>query len=154
MKEALTHLPEELFAFMQQPRLTQMTTLDLETGGPFVNVISWVLAHTTDRIRLAGDHRTRFMQNMKADGRVALTILGAGTAWTVYGQARVLAERAPGIALPFTLMEVTDLQVYEVMFMGAKLSQEPQWVVTCSPEAADKLDAEVFAAMRALPAER
>lgn len=154
MKEALTHLPEELFAFMQQPRLTQVTTLDLETGGPFANVISWVLAHTPETIRLVGDGRTRFVQNMKADSRVALTILGAGTAWTVYGRARVLAEPVPGIALPFTLLEVTGLQVHEVIFWGAKLSQEPRWAVTGSQEVADKLDAEVFAAMRTLAAAR
>lgn len=153
MKEALTQIPAELLSFLQQPRLTQITTLDHETKGPFANVISWVLAHTPETVRLVGDSRTRFMQNLMADGRVALTILGAGTAWTIYGTARVIAERTPGVAIPtFSLVELTDLRIYQVMFVGARLSQEPAWEVTCSQEFADKLDAEVFAAMRSFSA--
>jgi hypothetical protein len=148
VKEALTRIPDELFAFMQQPQLTQITTLDHESKGPFANVISWVLAYTPEAVRLVGDSRTRFMQNLRADGRVALTVLGAGTAWTLYGNARVLAERTPGISLPLTLVELTDLQIYEVMFWGAVLSRAPEWDVTYSREASDKLDAEVVAAMR------
>lgn len=151
--QQLTQIPEALAAHLQQPRLVQLATVDSETGGPFVNVISWVLAVSPEAIRLVGDRRTRFMQNLRADGRVALTVYGAGTAWTVYGQARVLADPAPGAPLPtFALVEVTGLQVYEALFMGARLAQEPTWDVTCSREEADRFDQAVFAAMRAFEA--
>lgn len=148
MKEGLARIPDALFAFMQEPRLTQIATLDLETKAPFVNTISWVLAHTPESVRFMGDARTRFMQNLKADSRVALTILGAGTAWTVYGTATVLADRTPGVPLNLTLVELTDLKVYEVMFWGAVLTQVPDWDVTYPKDQAEKLDQEVFAAMR------
>ena len=94
-KEAMTQIPEELSAFLQEPRITQIATLDHESGGPFANVISWLLARTPESVRLMGDTRTRFMQNLRADGRIALTVLGAGTAWTIYGKAALLAEKTP-----------------------------------------------------------
>lgn len=148
----MTQLPDALAAFLQQPRLVQLTTLERGTGAPFVNTISWVLAHTPETVRLVGDTRTQFMQNLRHDGRVALTVLGAGTAWTVYGQARVLAEGLPGVPVPtFALVEVSDLRVHEVMFWGARLTQAPQWEVTYSPEEAAQFDEAVFRAMAQLP---
>lgn len=144
----MTQIPAELFAFLQEPRITQIATLDHETGGPFANVISWVLARTPDTIRLMGDSRTRFMQNLRADGRVALTVLGAGTAWTVYGTATMLAEKTPNVPLALAMVELTDLKVYESIFWGAKLTVVPEWDVTYPREQSEKLDAAVFAAMR------
>lgn len=141
-------IPADLFDFMQEPRITQITTLDHETRGPFVNVISWVLAKDPRTVRLMGDTRTRFIQNLKADPRVALTVLGAGSAWTLYGTARVLVEKTPGVPLSLALVEVTDLQIYAVMFWGARLTQVPDWDVTYPADQAAKLDQAVFAAMR------
>lgn len=146
--DARTELPESLLEFMQAPRITQITTLDHESKGPFVNVISWVLARDAQTVRLMGDGRTRFVQNLKADPQVALTVLGAGSAWTVYGRARILAEKTPDVPLSLAMVEVTDLKAYEVMFWGAKLTQVPEWDVTYSREQSEKLDAAVFAAMR------
>lgn len=148
MSEALTRLEGELFAFLQEPRIVQIATVDLDSKGPFANVISWVLARTPETIRLMGDTRTRFMQNLQADGRAALTVLGAGSAWTIYGGARLLAEKTPGVPLSLALVELTDLRIYPSLFWGAVLTQEPQWDVTYSREQAEKLDAAVFAAMR------
>ncbi len=148
MAEALTQLPAELYDHLQGPRLVQLTTLEKETKAPFVNVISWVLAQEPDRIRLMGDMRTRFMQNLQADGRVALTVLGAGSAWTIYGQARILTERTPGVPIPLALVEVTDLRVYQSLFWGARLTQEPTWAVTYDEREAARFDKAVFRAMR------
>jgi hypothetical protein len=145
----LTHLPPSLVAFLQEPRLVQLTTIDARTGGPFVNVISWVLAASPEQIRLVGDGRTQFIRNLQADGRVALTVLGAGSAWTIYGAATVVADPAPGAPLPtFVLVEVTGLQVCEAMFVGARLTEPPRWEATCSAEEAGRFDRAVFAAMR------
>lgn len=149
MTEATACLAPELHQFLQQPRIVQLSTLDAQTGGPFANVISWVLARTPETIRLMGDTRTRFMQNIQADGRVALTVLGAGGAWTVYGTARVLAERTPGVPIPLALVEVTGLQVFPALFFGARLTVEPQWEVTYDRTQAERFDQTVFDAMRA-----
>lgn len=148
MAEPLLHLPEHLAAFLQSPRLVQLHTLEAGTGAPFVNTLSWVLALHPGEIRLAGDVRTRFMQNLQADSRVALTVLGAGTAWTVYGEARLLTERTPGIPFPLGLAAVTGLRVHESLFWGARLTQEPLWEVTYSAEEAARLDEAIFRAMR------
>jgi hypothetical protein len=149
MEAVLDHLPPELANFLQDPRLVQLATVDARTGGPFVNVISWVLAVAPDRVRLVGDGRTQFIQNLRADGRVALTVLGAGSAWTIYGQAKVIADPAPGAPIPtFVLVEVTGLEVHEAIFFGARLTQVPAWEVTYSAVEAERFDRAVFAAMR------
>lgn len=147
MAETLTQLPAELAGYLQEPRLVQLTTLDPE-GAPFVNVISWVLAPTPGAVLLVGDTRTQFMQNLARDPRVALTVFGAGSAWTIYGEARVLRNGLPGLPPTFALTEVTGLRIHQVMFLGAALTQEPRWDVTCSREEAARFDAAVFAAMR------
>ena len=147
MAEALTQLPAELRQHLQEPRLVQLTTID-PAGAPFVNVISWVLASTPDAVRLVGDTRTQFMQNLARDPRVALTVYGAGSAWSVYGTARVLRNGLPGLPPTFALVEVTGLRIHSVIFLGAVLTQEPRWDVTCSREEAARFDAAVFAAMR------
>lgn len=141
-------LPQPLVEFMQRPRITVVTTHSPDGPGVTCNVISWVLARDPRTIRMMGDSRTRWVQNLKADPRVALVILGAEGAWTVYGQARILADPTPGVPLRLALIEVTDLQVYSSMFWGARLTQVPEWEVTYDPAQAEKLDQQVFAAMR------
>lgn len=147
MTEGLTQLPAPLFDFLQAPRLVQLTTLD-GSGAPFVNTLSWVLAYAPDTMRMVGDTRTQFMRNLRADGRVALTVLGAGTARTIYGQARVLGDLAPMGPLRPALAEVTSLRVFESLFFGARLTQEPQWAVAGDPAEAALIDEAVFRAMR------
>lgn len=147
MAESLICMPDELVQYLQEPRLVQLTTLDA-AGGPFVNVISWVLASTPDALRLVGDTRTQFMQNLQRDAKTALTVYGAGSAWTVYGEARLLGAGLPGLPPTFALVEVTGLRVHQVLFFGAVLTQAPQWDVTYSRAEADRFDQAVFAAMR------
>lgn len=147
MAEAWERLPAELVAYLQEPRLVQLTTLD-STGAPFVNVISWVLAPDPDVVRLVGDLRTKFMQNLSADGRVALTVLGAGSAWTIYGGAAVRGAGLAGLPPTFALVEVTGLRVHQVLFMGAVITREPGWDVPGAREEAARFDAAVFAALR------
>ena len=150
MAEGLSRVPDPLFGFLQAPRLVQLTTLDA-AGAPFVNTLSWVLAHSPAEIRLVGDGRTQFVRNIRADGRVALTVLGAGTAWTVYGQAEALSELSPAGPLRPVLVVVTGLRVFESLFYGAHLTQEPQWEVPSGSDEAQRLDETIFRAMRAFP---
>ncbi|HWI61349.1 MAG TPA: pyridoxamine 5'-phosphate oxidase family protein [Symbiobacteriaceae bacterium] len=145
MTEAMPQMPAELVTFLREPRLVQLTTLD-PAGAPFVNVISWVLAHSAGHVRLVGDTRTQFMQNIRSDGRVALTVYGAGSAWTIYGTATVVAHGLPGLPPTFALVEVTGLQVFSVLFLGATLTQEPLWA-TSAPEAAE-FDRRVYEVMQ------
>lgn len=148
MADILPALPGPLAEYLQEPRLVQIATVEAQTGAPFVNVITWVLASGPDRIRLMGDSRTLFLRNIRADGRIALNVLGAGSAWTIYGQARILTEQAPGFPFPLALVQVEALRVVESLFQGARLSQPPCWEVTAEAAQAARLDQRVFACMR------
>lgn len=141
-------LPQALYEFMQEPRITVLTTLTGGDPGMTSNVISWVLARDSRTIRMMGDARTRWVQNLKADPRVGLTVLGAGSAWTIYGKASVVADPTPGVPLKLALIEVKEIQVFESMFWGARLTQVPDWEVTYDAAQAEKLDQQVYAAMR------
>lgn len=149
-KEARSEMPQELVEFLQEPRIIVLTTVDSE-GSPFVNVISWVLAKDARTLRLMGDGRAQFLKNLRNDPRVAVTVLGAGTAWTIYGRATILTDKTPGVPLNLCLVQITDLRVYEALFWGARLTRPPEWDVTYSPEQAHKLDVQVFEAMRSFP---
>lgn len=145
--DLLTYVPDDLMRHLQEPRLVQLTTLDAG-GAPFVNVISWVTVPGPERVRLVGDTRTRFIQNLSADGRVALTVYGAGSAWTIYGRANVVKTGLPGLPPTFALVELAGLQVVQVIFLGAVLTQAPEWDVPGNRAEAERFDRAVFAAMR------
>lgn len=148
----MTELPAELTAYLQEPRIVVLTTLDHEHGGPTNTVISWVLARDGQTIRMAGDGRARFIVNLKANPRVVLTVLGAGSAWSIYGQGRVIADPAPDVPLRLAVAEVTELQVWNAMFWGARLTQEPDWEVTYDPAKAREIDEKVYHALRTIQA--
>ena len=79
---------------------------------------------------------------------MALTVYGAGSAWTVYGTANVVRTGLSGLPPTFALVEVTGLQVVQVMFLGAVLTQAPEWDVPGGRAEAGRFDRLVFEAMR------
>jgi predicted pyridoxine 5'-phosphate oxidase superfamily flavin-nucleotide-binding protein len=149
MAEPMTTLSPELQQFLQSANMVLVTTLDAETKGPTNNLITWVLAKDERTVRLAADARGRLMNNIRADGRVLLTVMTAGSVWSIQGTARVTVENLEGPSLKLAMAEVAVERVYDIMFWGGQLAQEPAARVTYDPALKEKLDTAVFGALRA-----
>ncbi|WP_096435578.1 pyridoxamine 5'-phosphate oxidase family protein [Alteribacter populi] len=145
-----TSLTDDLLPLLQQERYVTLATVDYETGGPNVNAISWVFAQNKDTIRFAIDNRSRIVQNIRNQPVVTLTLIGSCSTYSITGTANVAAEKIEDVPLKLALIEVTVSEVRDVMFYGARISQEPKYEKTYDKEAAERLDRQVLAAMKNL----
>lgn len=145
-----TRLSDELVAFLQAPQLVLVTTIDAETGWPANNLITWVVAVDSERVRLAADAKGRIMTNVRADSRVLVTVMAHGACHTIEGGAQVAAENLEGPSLKLGCAEVRVRAVRDVTFWGGKITANPEYDVTYDKSLKEKLDGSVFAAMKAL----
>jgi len=143
-------LSAELVEFLQGPQLVLVTTLDSETGGPTNNLITWVVAVDSGRLRLAADARGRVMANIRADGRVLLTVMAHGACHSIEGTARIIADEVKDVNLKLGIAEVQVQAVRNITFWGGQITANPQYDVTYDKALKAKLDTGVFHAMRSL----
>lgn len=148
MAEVATTLNEALFAQLQQEKLTLLHTIDAESGAPTSSAISWIYAKDPETIRFALDQRSRLIGNMKQNPAISMTIFAANTVNIVLGKAAVVAETLDEVPFKLTCFDVSIETVRDGMFYGARISTEPEYEKTYDKRAADKLDQQVFAAMR------
>lgn len=148
MAETLTALPDTLFAQLQHETFVLLHTIDAENGSPTSSAISWVYAVDTGKLRFAIDCRSRLIGNLKAHADVSVTLFGAGSVYAVYGQAKVITDKLEGVPFPLACVDIEVSAVRDAMFYGARLSVQPEYEKTYDKRAADRLDGQVFDAMK------
>lgn len=150
MAEAVrTKLDDEILPLLQKERFVLLATIDHETKGPNVNAISWVYAVNSTNIRFAVAHKSRIVENIKADPKVNLTFFALGSVYTVSGHAQILEEKMNGPSIHLAKIEIKVDGVRDVMFYGTRIEQEPTYVKTYDAALAEKLDKEVLSALKA-----
>lgn len=148
MNKTLTALPDDLFAQLQKEKLVLLATVDAETGGPAMNAISWVYAVDPATIRFAIDARSRIVANLAAQPRVALTFFGSGSVHSCIGSVRVVAEALEDVPFKMVCYDLKIESVRNTMFYGARIIAEPEYEKTYDKRAAERLDNQVYAAMK------
>jgi predicted pyridoxine 5'-phosphate oxidase superfamily flavin-nucleotide-binding protein len=148
MAENVTALPEQLLSALQKEKLLLLSTIDFETGAPTMSAVSWVYAMSPETIRFAVDARSRLVTNMKNNPLITLTYIGSGSVYAVYGSARIVTDSLEGVPFPLCCVDLQVKSVKDAMFYGARISVEPEYEKTYDKRAAEKLDGQVFAAMK------
>jgi len=148
MAETMTALNEQLFSILQKETFVILNTLDADTGAPGVNAISWVYAKDPQTIRFAVDGRSRIVANIAANPKVALSLFATGTFHAVHGEARIVTEELVDVPFKLACIDIVISDVRDAMFYGARVSVLPEYEKTYDKRAADKLDGQVFDAMR------
>jgi hypothetical protein len=148
MAETLTALPEQLFSTLQKESFVQLSTIDAETGSPTMNAISWVYAVSPSVIRFAVDARSRIVANIAANSLVTVSFFGAGSLHAAYGRAGVVTDALEGVPFKLACIDVTVEAVRDAMFYGARITIQPEYEKTYDKRAAEKLDGQVFEAMK------
>ncbi len=143
-----TTLIDPLYEALQKERFVTISTIDHETGAPNVSAISWVFAPDRKRILLAIDQRSRMVDNIKKHPAVVLTIIANESTYSINGNAHLRVEKLKEVPLKLTLIELSILEVRDVMFYGSKISIEPQYEKTYDEKAAAKLDKQVIDAVK------
>lgn len=141
-------LSDEVFQLLQKERFVLLGTIDHETQAPSLSAISWVYALNSQTIRFAVDSRSRIIANIQKDSKVVLNLIGAGSTYSINGNATLAKERMEEVPLKLAMIEVAIESVRDVMFYGSRISVEPQYEKTYDKNAAAKLDEQVMSALR------
>ncbi|TVY09623.1 pyridoxamine 5'-phosphate oxidase family protein [Paenibacillus cremeus] len=148
MAETITALSEQLFELLQQETFALLSTIDHETGGPGMNSISWLFAKDEGTVRFAVDQRSRIVANLRQNPLVNLTVIGAGSVHAIYGNARLVTEALDEVPFKLACFDIAITAVRDAMFYGARISVAPEYEKTYDKRAAEKLDTQVFNAMK------
>jgi hypothetical protein len=148
MSEVVTVLSQDMISQLQQEKLVMLSTIDAEHGGPVTSAISWVYAPNESTVRFAVDGRSRIVANVRANERVNVSLFAGGSVHAVYGKARVVKDTLEDVPFALVCIDIHVESVRDAMFYGAKISVEPQYEKTYDKRAAEKLDNQVFAAMK------
>lgn len=145
--EPMTELTEELMEYLEGEKLVLLTTIEAEDNTPNVSAISWVKSYSKDKIRFTVTNNSRIIANIKENPNVVFTIIGLGTVYSITGKAEILEETMEGVPLKLAKVEVGVKQVFNSMFWGAEITQEPAYKKTYNPEKAKELDEQVYTAL-------
>lgn len=149
MAETMTTLSEPILEqLQQQDKFVILNTIDSETGSITSSAISWITPHSPTKLRVAIDARSRLIANVKADKRVTLSLFAAGSFYAVQGTASVVQDRLEEVPIKLACLEIEVEAVRDAMYYGARVSAMPEVEKTYDKRAADKLDAQVFAALQ------
>lgn len=148
MAETITALPQQLFDMLQEESFALLGTVDHESGSPSVHAISWLYALDDTTIRFAVDQRSRITVNIRTNPLVNLTYIGAGSVHAIYGEARLVTDPLDGVPIKLACFDISIATVRDAMFYGARISTVPAYEKTYDQRAAERLDAQVFHAMK------
>jgi spore germination protein YaaH len=143
-----SQLSDALLSKLQKEQYVLLSTLDEKSGAPVVNAVSWVYAPDARHIKMAVGHKSRIVSNVKTNARAAITVIGPNSTYTINGKATVTRQPMEDVTIKLAEITLEVEAVQDVMFYGAKISREPEYVKTYDQEAADKLDRQVMAALK------
>lgn len=148
MTETAQMLSEALVRSLRKERLVLLSTIDCESGSPTISAISWVYAPDDRTVRFAVDARSRLVRNLQNRPEATIAVFAEGSLYAVYGKARLVSESLAGVPIKLACFDVAVEAVRDAMFYGARISVEPEFEKTYDRRAAEKLDNQVFEAMR------
>ncbi|WNB90699.1 pyridoxamine 5'-phosphate oxidase family protein [Bacillus sp. NEB1478] len=140
-------LSPELFEYLQGEQLVLLGTIDAESNGPSINAISWVKSLSESKIRFTVTNNSRIVTNIKANSNVVLTVVALETVYSINGKANILEDTMDDVPLKLSKIEVDIEHVFESMFWGAKIVQEPVYEKTYNEKKAKELDEKVYQAL-------
>lgn len=148
MAETVTSLTDSILQQLQHETFVILNTIDHETGRITSNAISWITALSHQCIRIAVDQRSRLITNMKENKQVTLSLFAAGSFYAIQGRANIVQERMEDVPIKLSCIDIDVEEVREAMFYGSRITVAPEFEKTYDKRAADKLDGQVFAALK------
>jgi len=122
-------MPPRLVQFIAGGETCVVATVD-ETGRPNTTLMTWVVARNPQTLAMAVDQRSRTIKNVRANGRVAIEVLGDDLCYGLRGTAVVEKELMESPPFPCALVavrieDVRDHAAAGVRFRGPRYSFQP-----------------------------
>jgi hypothetical protein len=148
MAATITVLSEPLFTALQKEILVLLSTIDAETGAPSTSAVSWVYAAKPNKLRFAIDQRSRIINNIRKNALVNVTFFAEGGVQAIYGSAQIIVDALDAVPFKLACIDINIDAVRDAMFYGSRISVTPEFEKTYDKRAAEKLDGQVFDAMK------
>ncbi|WP_438351643.1 pyridoxamine 5'-phosphate oxidase family protein [Paenibacillus sp. FA6] len=148
MSESVTQMTDTLLSQLKSETFVLLNTIDVETGGPTSSAISWIYALNASTLRLAIDHRSRLVENIRNNPLVTITVFADGKVHAINGRASIVLDPLPEVPFKLCCFDISIEAVRNALFYGAQLSSAPQYIKTYDQRASEKLDGQVFSAMQ------
>jgi hypothetical protein len=148
MAQPLTELTESLFENWQQQKFVLLGTIDADTGAPVQQAISWIFARSRQQLRLSVDSRSRIIEHLRSRSECVITVFADETVYAIQGQATIHDDGLSDVPLKLSCIDVQIIAVRDIMYYGSRIAAEPVCEKTYDQRAAEKLDLQVFEAMK------
>lgn len=147
MSDTMNALNDELYTHLQQQSFVLLHTTDLELG-PTSSAISWIYASERDRLRFAIDTKSKLGDNLSTNPRVCVTVFASGGVYAVHGRVVPVTKVLENVPFEVSCFDIEIESWRNSMYAGSRLLSAPACEKTYDKRAADKLDGQVFDAMR------
>lgn len=126
---APAEMPPHLVQFLLGGTTCVVATVD-EQGLPQTTLMTWVVARNPQTLTIAVDTRSRALRAVRANGRIAVEVLGDDLCFGLRGTALVEKELMQSAPFPCALVavkveEVRDHGAAGVRFVGPRYSFHP-----------------------------
>ena len=98
-------MPPHLVQFLLGGQTCVVATVD-EQGVPNTTLMTWVVARNPQTLAMAVDTRSRSIKNLRANGKVAVEVLGDDLCYGLRGTAVVEKETMAAAPFPCALVAV------------------------------------------------
>jgi hypothetical protein len=142
-------MPRHLVQFLLGGQTCVVATVDAD-GSPQTTVMTWAVARNPQTIALAVDTRSRAMRNMRANGKVALEVLGDDLCFGLRGTAVVEKEPMSSTPFPCALVAVKIEDVRDHGAAGVKFVG-PQYHFETGKEHRKGIEDTIFAELKGPP---
>ena len=114
-KSSPAEMPKELVQFLIGGQTCVVASVDPE-GRPVTSIMTWVVARDTQTVAIAVDSRSRALANVRANGQLAVEVLGDDLCYGLRGTAVIEKETMTSAPFPCALVA---LKVEDVRDHGA-----------------------------------
>jgi flavin reductase (DIM6/NTAB) family NADH-FMN oxidoreductase RutF len=98
-------MPKELVQFLIGGQTCVVASVDPQ-GRPVTSIMTWVVARDPETLAIAIDSRSRALANVRANGQLAIEVLGDDLCFGLHGTAVVEKERLDSSPFPSALVAV------------------------------------------------
>jgi hypothetical protein len=139
-------MPKQLVHFLIGGQTCVVASVDPE-GRPVTSIMTWVVARDTQTIAIAVDSRSRALANVRANGQLAIEVLGDDLCYGMRGVAVIEKESLESAPFPSALValrieECRNQGVEGVKFFG------PRYHFHAGKEHRSEVEKKVFAELR------
>ena len=128
-QDAPAEMPPRLVQFLLGGKTIVVATID-DAGLPWTTLMTWAVARNPQTLTIAVDCRSRALRNVRANGKVAVEVLGDDLCYGLRGTATVEKELMQAAPFPCALValrieDVRDHGAAGVKFVGPSYSFHP-----------------------------